>query len=152
MTRSYCRLWTHVVFSTKNRQPLINRESEIFLYDYLSDQLRKCECVPLAINGMPDHMHLLFLANYKMSLMDTMKQVKGSSSFWMNRNKLSDQKFDWQDGFCGLSVSEDNVEIVKRYVQNQKAHHTRHTFQQEYEEFIKDHGEFSDTPDGKKAG
>jgi putative transposase len=111
---------------------------EPLLYDYLSEQLKKCECLPIAINGMPDHIHLLFLSNYKMSLADIMKQVKGSSSFWVNKCKLTQELFGWQDSFSGKSISEENVEIIKRYVQQQKIHHAKKTFQQEYEEFIED--------------
>lgn len=65
-----------------------------------------------------------------------MKQVKGSSSFWMNKNNLSQGHFGWQDSFHGKSVSEENVEAVKRYIQQQKIHHATKTFQQEYDEFI----------------
>lgn len=136
MTRSFCRLWVHVVFSTKHRQALINSKAEPLLFNYISDQLKKCECLPIAINGMPDHVHLLFLSNYKMSLADIMKQVKGSSSFWMNKNNLSQGHFGWQDSFGATSVSERSVEIVKRYIRQQKIHHATKTSQQEYDEFI----------------
>jgi putative transposase len=150
MTRSYCRLWNHVIFGTKNRQPLINSKVEPLLYNYISDQLKKCECLPIAINGMPDHVHLLFLSNYKMSLADIMKQVKGASSFWTNKNKISPQYFGWQDSFHGKSVSEENVKAVKRYIQQQKIHHATKTFQQECDEFIAEYGE--DIDGLQKAG
>jgi putative transposase len=139
-----------VVFSTKHRQALISPKAEPLLYHYLSDQLKKCECLPIAINGMPDHVHLLFLSNYKMSLADIMKQVKGSSSFWMNKNKIIPEYFGWQDSFGATSVSEQNVAIVKRYVQNQKVHHTKQRFQEEYDAFIAEHGEIDDV--FQKAG
>ena len=140
MTRSYCRLWEHVIFSTKYHQPLITKNVKVHLYDFIADQLKKCDCLPLAINGAADHVHLLFLSNYKMSLADIMKQVKGASSYLANKNKLTVEHFGWQDSFGAFSVSEQNVEIVKRYIQNQEAHHSKKTFRQEYDELMQSNG------------
>lgn len=94
MTRSYCRLWVHAVFVTKNREALINTDVEHLIHNHLAEQLRRHECVPLIVNGMPDHVHLLFLTNYKLSLADIFQKVKGETSYWINSNKMLPHRFD----------------------------------------------------------
>ena len=149
MTRSFCRLWVHAVFVTKERAPFIAQEAEHLIYDHLAQQLRRYECVPLIINGMPDHVHLLFLQNYKMSLAEIFHKVKGETSFWINSKGILPTRFTWQDGSGGFTVSEQNVAMIKNYIRNQKSHHAKKTFQQEYEEFLR---EYNMHPDVKDAG
>lgn len=140
MTRSFCRLWTHAVFVTKHREALIDKDAEVRIYNHLSEQLRRYECVPLIINGMPEHIHLLFQTNYKMALADIFQKVKGETSFWINKNGILKNKFSWQDGSFACGISEDDVASVKTYIANQKLHHAKKTFRQEYEEFIAVYG------------
>jgi len=134
MTRSYCRLWTHAVFVTKNRLPLIPLSTEKEVHNYMYGQLKKMDCEPLIINGMANHVHLLFLANYKVSMADIAKQVKGSTSHWINTNNIVRDKFGWTDGIYSQSVSESVVDGVKQYIANQKTHHAKRTFAKEWEE------------------
>jgi REP element-mobilizing transposase RayT len=89
---------------------------------------------------MPDHMHCLFLLNPQKALADILKQVKGSSSYWVNENDLIKEKFLWQTGYAAYSVSESNLERVYQYTAAQKQHHQKKTFQQEFDEFINLHG------------
>ena len=89
---------------------------------------------------MPDHMHCLFLLSPQKSIADIIKQIKGSSSHYINQNNLIDDKFAWQTGYAAYSVSESVVEKVYEYIKNQKQHHAKKTFQQEYDEFIKIYG------------
>src|SRR5690606_6486220 len=92
------------------------------------------------INGMPDHIHCLFLLSPQKSIADVVKQIKGSSSHFINQNNLIAEKFSWQTGYAAFSVSESVAEKVFRYIKNQKAHHQKKAFQQEYSEFIKLYG------------
>ncbi len=89
---------------------------------------------------MPDHIHCLFLLNPQKSVTEVIKQIKGSSSHYFNHNNLILEKFAWQVGFATFSVSESVVEKVFQYIENQKKHHQKMTFLQEYEEFIKLYG------------
>ena len=89
---------------------------------------------------MPDHMHCLFMLSPQKSIADIIKQIKGSSSHYINQNNLIDDKFAWQTGYAAYSVSESVVEKVYEYIKNQKQHHAKKTFQQEYDEFIKIYG------------
>lgn len=138
--RSYCQLWTHVVFSTKHRNPIILPEHEIEIHQYMFGQLKKQECIPIVINGTTDHLHLLFSANYKKSLMEIMRDVKGGTSYWANSNRLMPHKLEWQDGFGAFSVSHDHVDRVTQYILNQKRHHKMQSHEEEVNEMITKYG------------
>jgi putative transposase len=139
MTRSHCRLWTHAVFVTKNREQSIVRKAEDEIYNHLYEQLRRRECVPLIINGMPNHVHLLYLSNYKIAPMEIFQKVKGETSFWINKNKVLPTHFSWQDGSYSTSVGEKEVAAVKNYIANQKMHHAKKSFQEECDDFFRDY-------------
>lgn len=89
---------------------------------------------------MPDHIHCLFLLNPQKSIAEVIKQIKGSSSHLINQSNLISDKFSWQTGYAAYSVSESVLEKVFLYIKNQKAHHRKKSFQQEYDEFIKLYG------------
>jgi putative transposase len=140
MPHSFNKIWIHAIWSTKERMPLINSSVENKIYQFISEQLREQGCPVRIINGMPDHIHCLFLLSPQKSIAEVIKQIKGSSSHYINQNNLIDNKFSWQTGYAAYSVSESVVEKVYEYIKNQKQHHAKKTFQQEYEEFIKLHG------------
>ena len=89
---------------------------------------------------MPDHIHCLFLLSREKSIAEVIKQIKGSSSHYINQANLISEKFSWQTGYAAFSVSESIVDKVFHYIKNQKQHHTKKKFQQEYEEFIELNG------------
>ena len=140
MSHSYNKIWLHVVFATKNRLPLIKPEAEHKIHAHMREQLIENGCPVRIINGMADHVHLLFLQNPKMAITDIVKQVKGNTSHWINEQNIIADKFAWQTGYAAYSVSESQLEKVFQYVKNQKEHHTKKTFMQEYDEFISAHG------------
>lgn len=140
MSHSYNKIWIHAIWSTKLRLPLIHTAVEKTIHRYLSDQLRELGCPVRIVNGMPDHIHALFLLSPQKTIADVIKQIKGSSSHYINGNNLIDHKFAWQSGYAAYSVSESAVDRVFQYIQNQKEHHQKNTFQQEYDEFIELHG------------
>ena len=110
------------------------------VYEFINDQFREQDCMVNIINGMPDHVHCLFLLNPNKSIAEIMKQIKGSSSHFINRNNFINEKFAWQTGYAAFTVSESGIEQVSQYINNQKSHHQKKSFQQEYEEFIKLYG------------
>jgi len=120
--------------------PLIHPNIERKLYQFISEQLREQGCPVRIINGMPDHIHALFLLSPKKSIADVIKQIKGSSSHFINHNNLLDEKFAWQTGYASYSVSESGVEKVYEYIKNQKSHHLKKSSQQEYDAFLKLYG------------
>lgn len=140
MSKSYSKIWVHAVWSTKNRVPLIHPEMEQKLFNFMKDELKKMGCMVSIINGMPDHVHCLFGINPQKSITDILKQIKGSSSHFINSNNLIQEKFIWQRGFGVFGVSHSAVDNVYFYIRNQKQHHQKRTFETEYLKFMGLHG------------
>ena len=140
MPHSLNKIWIHAIWSSKERMPLIHSSVENKIHQFITEQFREQGCPVRIINGMPDHMHCLFMLSPQKSIADIIKQIKGSSSHYINQNNLIDDKFAWQTGYAAYSVSESVVEKVYEYIKNQKQHHAKKTFQQEYDEFIKLYG------------
>ncbi len=140
MPHSFNKIWIHAIWSTKDRHPFIHSNVEHKIYHFISEQFREQGCPVNIINGMPDHVHCLFLLSPQKSIAEVIKQIKGSSSHYINQNNLIIDKFSWQTGYAAYSVSESVVDKVHNYIHNQKQHHAKKTFQQEYDEFIKLYG------------
>jgi REP element-mobilizing transposase RayT len=117
--------------------PFIPAEIENSIHQYLSEQLLEQGCPVRIINGIPDHLHCVFLLNQKKSIATVIKHIKGSSSHYINQNNLTVEKFSWQTGYAAYSVSASNVEKVYHYIKKQKEHHRKKTFNQEYGMYIK---------------
>lgn len=140
MPHSFNKIWIHAIWATKERIPLIHQNIEQKVYLFISEQLREQGCPVRIINGMPDHIHCLFLLSPQKSIAEVIKQIKGSSSHYINQNNLIVDKFAWQTGYAAYSVSESIVQKVFEYIKNQKSHHHKKMFHQEYEEFLKLYG------------
>lgn len=139
MSHSFNKLWIHAVWSTKDRMPLISSEIENKIYDQIKLKFMECDCTILGVNGMPDHIHCLFLLNPKRPLTEIIKYVKGSTSHFINKENIIHDKFSWQTGYAAFSVSESVMKKVLEYIQNQKIHHQKKSFQLEFNEFLKLH-------------
>jgi REP element-mobilizing transposase RayT len=139
MPSTHHGLLIHVVFSTKNRFKLLNASWRDELYANIGGIVREHKCVLLKAGGIEDHIHLLLKVHPSCAIADTVKLVKGNSSRWINANNKVEAKFSWQRGYGAFSVSESQSEIVKRYIENQEAHHQKQTFEDEYFAIIKKH-------------
>jgi REP element-mobilizing transposase RayT len=140
MSHSFNKIWIHAIWATKNRTPFITKNIESKIHDFMGEQLREIGCPVRIINGMPDHIHCLFLLNPQKSISEVIKQIKGSSSHFINQNNFIPEKFAWQTGYAAYSVSESVLERVFQYIQNQKNHHHKKTFQEEYNNFLQLYG------------
>ncbi len=140
MPQSFNKISIHAVWETKERTPLIHSSVEQKVYKFISNQLREIGCPVRIINGMPDHIHCLFLLNPQKSIAEVIKQIKGSSSHYINHNNLISEKFSWQNGYAAFSVSASVVEKVFLYIENQKLHHRKNTYDQEVDDFLKLYG------------
>ncbi|AXB55826.1 IS200/IS605 family transposase [Flavobacterium fluviale] len=140
MSQSFTKLWIHVIWATKKRQELIDFSIEKTLYDFIWQELTELGCPVRIINGMPDHVHVLFLQNPQKTITDIVKQIKGSSSHFINRGEFILEKFAWQTGFGAFSVSESQLEAVYNYIKNQKQHHLKKNGQDEFDDFVRLHG------------
>jgi REP element-mobilizing transposase RayT len=140
MSHSFNNILIHAIWSTKDRQHLINFDIEKRIYQFMKQQFTDMGCFVLNINGMPDHIHCLFLLNPTKTINDVIKQVKGSSSHYINQQNLISQKFSWQTGYAAYSVSQSIKGKVFDYIQNQKSHHKKISSQKEMDEFLELHG------------
>ena len=140
MSHSYTKIWIHAIWATKFRAELIDYSFEKQVYDIIYQELIELGCPVRIINGMPDHIHALFLLNPSKSIADVIKQIKGSSSHSINGGDFMLEKFSWQTGYAAFSISESQVDKVYNYIKNQKAHHLKQTSQEEFDEYIKLYG------------
>jgi REP element-mobilizing transposase RayT len=141
MSHSLAKIWLHVVFGTKDGEPLIHQKIEKKIHTHIHEHLENdFDCSVRAINGMPEHIHMLFQLNVNYAVKDILKNIKGESSHWTNQMGLLKGTFAWQTGYGAFSVSESIVPRVEHYIRNQKEHHRKKTFTDEYDEFMKKHG------------
>lgn len=137
MSHTYTNLLFHFVFSTKDRMELINDETKSELYAYLGGLTKELKGKSLAINGMPEHIHLLVSLPPTVSISDAMQFLKANSSRWM-RERFNIE-FSWQIGYGAFSVSRSQVDAVVKYIQNQEEHHKKFDFREEFLKLLKSH-------------
>lgn len=132
MPSAYTQNFYHTVFSTKHRAPLISPELETRLYPFIGGILRDERCALLAINGMPDHVHLLIRYRADLSHSDMLRHIKSRSTQWIHETFADQRAFAWQEGYGGFTVSKSAVADVKGYIERQKSHHARVDFKTEF--------------------
>jgi len=140
MSESLSSVLIHLVFSTKNREPLITPAIETELHPYMATILRELKSPSLAIDGTADHVHLLFSLARVVTIADIVEEVKTSTSKWIKTKGREFRNFHWQRGYGAFSIGQSNVASLKRYIRHQKEHHKRVTFQDEYRKFLKAYG------------
>jgi REP element-mobilizing transposase RayT len=138
--QSLASVLVHLVFSTKNRVPLISELVEPELYAYLGDIFRAHKSPLLDGNGTADHVHLLFSLARTIAIADLVEEVKKGSSKWLKTKGGPLAGFSWQNGYGAFSVSHGDTEGIRAYSANQKEHHRSRTFQEEYRDFLDRHG------------
>lgn len=139
MPGAYANLLYHLVFSTKERRPLIDQQVKEPLYAYMGGIVRGEHGELLDINGVADHVHLLVRLRPTMSVADTMRIFKTNSSKWANET-IGRGRFTWQEGYAAFTVSQSQVPRLLAYIRNQEKHHRKLDFQTELMELLKRHG------------
>ena len=139
MPNTYSQIYIHCVFAVKYREASINPEWEDRLHKYITGIVQNNGHKLLAINSMPDHMHIFIGLNLSQSLSELMRLVKGDSSEFINKHSLTNRKFNWQEGYGDFSNSRSQIDAVVKYIINQKQHHQKQTFREEYLEILKDY-------------
>lgn len=137
---SFIKVYVHYIWSTKNRESLLSTDIRFDIFNHIRENARKKNIFIDFINGHSDHVHCLISLNDDLSIGKIAQLIKGESSHWINQNKLTKLKFEWQDEYLALGVGEDKIETVRHYIANQQEHHKKITFQQEYEKFIERYG------------
>lgn len=140
MPQSLSSILIHLVFSTKNREPFITPAIETELHPYMAKILRELKSPSLAIDGTNDHLHILFSLGRVIKVADLVEQVKTGSSKWIKTKGPEFRNFHWQRGYGAFSIGQSNVAALTRYIRNQKQHHRRITFQDEYRKFLTAYG------------
>ncbi len=135
----YTKVLIHFIWATKNREHLISQELKPLLLQHIKENSIKKEIFIDTINCVSDHIHLLVSLGTEQTIAKTAMLIKGESSFWVNKQKLIKNKFEWQDEYIALSVSYSAIDKVRAYISNQETHHKKKTFAEEYEEFLNAH-------------
>ena len=138
MAHTFTHLLTHIVFSTKDRSPLITPDLRVRLFPYLGGIIRELDGHAYIINGPVDHLHVLATLSPKIAVSDFMCKLKAGSSKWVHE-ELKNERFAWQAGYGAFSVSKSSTDEVYQYIANQEEHHRKLTFQDEFIALLKRH-------------
>ena len=132
MANTFSQIYVQTVFAVENRQSLITANFREELYKYIAGIVRNQGQKLIAINGMPDHLHILIGLRPAMPLADLVREIKSDSAAFVNKRKLVHGRFNWQEGYGAFSYGHSQLNTVVHYVQNQEKHHQQHTFRNEY--------------------
>ena len=137
----FIKIYIHLVWSTKNRYPFLDsKELRKKVWKHISDNAKEKGIYIDFINGYDDHCHCLISLGVDQTIQKVMQLIKGESSFWINKNKLTSAKFEWQDEYFAVSISQSVIDRVRNYIKNQEEHHNKKTFEHEYDELINIYG------------
>ena len=136
----YIKIWIHLIWSIKNREPILQQEIRHRLFTHIHKNARAKGIYLDFINGYVEHIHLLISLRADQSVAKVVQLIKGESSHWANQERLTPAKMEWQEEYIALSVSESLVDKVREYIKNQAEHHRKKSFAEEYGEFMKRYG------------
>lgn len=144
MKHSHTRIWIHTIWAIKNRERILFKKTGRQVFDFLLNKSKEINIPFEQLNIQPEHVHGLIDLPTNICLADFMQTIKGSSSHWINQQKVIKAHFSWQRGYGAYSVSASQLQAVKIYIQNQSEHHKRKTFTEEYNEWKKMYGIIDD--------
>jgi putative transposase len=136
----YLIVWLHLVWSTKERFPFLTTDFRQTVFDHIRENAKGKRIHLGCVNGHDDHIHCLAALSNVQTISKLVQLIKGESSRWINKQKLCDPSFEWQDEYFAASVSHSQLQKVRNYIHNQERHHQKKTFQQEWEELIERYG------------
>ncbi len=140
MANTYHQLYIHIVFSVKNRECLIPKDKKENLHKYITGIVKKKNCKLIAVNSMPDHIHIFVGLNPTISIANLVKDIKLSTNKLITENQWVKKTFKWQDGYGAFSYSKSHIEKVYNYILNQEKHHKKQTFKEEYINLLNEYG------------
>ena len=139
MSQSLSKLYVHIIFHVKDERIPIRREDEKELYAYMGGIIKKNSSFPIKINGTENHVHVLSTLSKNLSLSSLVEDIKKNSSRWIKTKNSYYQHFSWQGGYAGYSVSQSKVTVVANYFEQQKEHHQKQSFKDEYIQFLQEY-------------
>jgi putative transposase len=138
---SWVSIYVHLVFATKHREPFLNSsELRKTVFQHIKQNASEKDIWLDSVNGWEDHAHCLISLGREQTLSKVAQLIKGESAFWINQNKLTTNKFMWQDDYWAASVSIAHAQAVRRYIHRQEEHHSKIAFKKEIDEFMKKQG------------
>lgn len=138
---SWVRIYIHMTFSTKNRQPILNsKELRESVFQHIKNNAKEKGIWLDCVGGHTDHIHCLISLGREQTISKVAQLIKGESSFWINKNELTSNKFEWQDDYWAVGVSESHLKALRYYIYNQELHHSTHTFEEEIKHFMDKYG------------
>ena len=143
MLHTHSRIWIHLVWATKNRQRIIHKNEGLQLFEFFIDKGKSLDIPFEKLNIQPEHVHVLIDLPTNKMLSEFMHTIKGSSSHMLNKEVFK-TKFEWQRGYGAYSVSTSRIEAIRKYIDIQHVHHQETTFEEEYQQWIKEYGLFDD--------
>jgi len=133
----FVNVMIHSVWGTKNRQSFLHKEIRPIIFSHIKDNAKTKGIFIDTLNGVEDHIHLLFGLNTDLSIAKTLQLIKGESSYWINKQSFLKNKFEWADEYFAVSVSESLLQNVRNYIHGQEEHHRKRTFAEECDEFLR---------------
>jgi len=141
MAQSLSKIYIHIIFSTKNRFPFLQDESlRAKLYAFMVGVSEKLDSPIIKIGGTSEHIHLICKLSRNYSVAEIVRELKRTSSKWIQDKAPLLKTFHWQNGYSVFSVSPSHIESVKKYLENQSEHHRKISFQEEVRKFLKKYG------------
>ncbi len=137
MPQSLSKLYTHLVFHIKTTSPAVNATHLERLFAYVGRLINTTGCKVLKVGGMSDHIHVMFILSKDMSIAKVVEETKRNSSRWLKTLGSYYNNFEWQGGYAAFSVSQSVVPKVLDYIKDQRKHHEKHSFKEEYIGFLK---------------
>ncbi len=137
MGQTLVKNYIQIIFSTRHRQPFILESIEEELFAYLGGVCNNLECQSIKVGGYLDHVHILCMLSKKIALMELLEEIKSHSSKWIKTKGEKFANFYWQGGYGAFSVKASEIDSMIKYIANQKQHHMKKTFQEEYREILK---------------
>ena len=132
MSTTFFNNYLHIIFSTKNRKDYLKGDIEVKTYRYIAKLCHDLESPPIIVGGYVDHVHILCLISKNIKPTEFISKIKSNSSRWIKKEGSNLTEFSWQRGYGAFSVSPDNVENVKSYIANQREHHKKRSFKEEF--------------------
>lgn len=137
MAQSLCKIYLHIIFHTKTYSPTIADEHLSRVHEYIGALINKTNCKSLRVGGINDHVHALLLLSKDETIVHVVEEIKRNSSRWIKSLSPTYEKFAWQAGYAVFSVSQSQVNTVINYISNQKEHHKKQSFRDEYLQFLR---------------
>ena len=137
---SFVKIYVHAVWTTKDRLPYLSDNHRTKVISHIRDYAKSKGIYIDHINGVKEHMHSLISMSAEQNIATIMNLLKGESSHWINKQNLIQGKFSWQDEYFAVSIGESQVDVVRKYIRDQEIHHMKKTFQEEYDEFMRNYG------------